>query len=640
MKQHEVSLVLGTAGHIDHGKTSLVQALTQIDCDRLVEEKKRGITIELGFAPLELPDGRVISLVDVPGHEKFIRQMVAGVTGIDAVLFVVAADEGVMPQTREHLDILKLLGIEKGIVVVTKTDLVDTELLELAFEDIRDLLKGTFLEHAPLVSVSAREGTHIDDLREEITRLLDEIQPRETGGPLFLPIDRAFAISGFGTVLTGTAYRGEIRPGQDISIIPLEKDGKVRGVQVHGHSVECALAGQRVAVNISGISVDELSRGDVLCEKDLFRTTRCLDVEFSLLPTSPHPLKHWQRVRLHLGTSDVLARVSLLDQKEILPGQKTLAQIVTEEPLVCLFAQPFVVRFYSPLQTIGGGFVLNPYGHKPRGAKIRQEYKKWLSQLATTGPARTERVPVILSKQKTITLQDLSELVQMLPITLRDALANNPQWGRCLGPGADTVVAGPVLESLVQAARDTLEAFHRENPFLRGMTVDLLIQQALRGVSPRTGRILLQEMIEEGFILQDGGKIKLPEFQSRDNAEFREKSQKILQLCRNRKFQLPELTELPETIKVSEEEMKLLLEKLRGDGEIVIVGRTFLLSREMEENLLNLLEKLDGPISLASVRDLTSSSRKFILPILEYFDGKGLTRRVGDKRILRKRNSA
>lgn len=638
MKQQEVSLVLGTAGHIDHGKTSLVQALTKVDCDRLREEKKRGITIELGFAPLQLPDGRVVSIVDVPGHEKFIRQMVAGVTGIDAVLFVVAADEGVMPQTREHLDILGLLGIEKGIVVVTKTDLVDPDLLELALEDIRDLLQGTFLEKAPLVSVSAREGTNIEHLREEITHLLDKIHPRETEGPLFLPIDRAFAISGFGTVLTGTAYRGEIRPGQDISIIPLQREGKVRGVQVHGHSVDAALAGQRVAVNISGVPVDEISRGDVLCEKGLFRTTQCLDVEFTLLPTSPNPLKHWQRVRLHLGTSDVLARISLLGQKEILPGEKALAQIVTEEPLVSLFAQPFVVRFYSPLQTIGGGIVLNPYGHKPRGAKIREDYQKWLTQLAKTGPAWAGRIPVILSKQKVITMQELSALVQMLPSALRKGLSDNPGWGKCLGSGAEMVVAGPVLESFIQVAQDTLEAFHRENPFLQGMTTDLLIQQAFRGISPRTGRILLQDMISEGLLVQDGTKLRLPDFKSRDNAEFKEKLQKILQLCLDRGFQLPELAEIPQAIEVSEEDMKLLLEKLREDGEIAIVGRTFLLSREMEERLLNLLEGLEGPISLAAVRDLTSSSRKFILPVLEYFDGKGLTRRVGDKRILRKRS--
>lgn len=637
MNQNELSIVLGTAGHIDHGKTALVKALTEVDCDRLREEKQRGITIELGFAPLQLADGRVVSIVDVPGHEKFIRQMVAGVTGIDAVLFVVAADEGVMQQTREHLDILRLLGISKGIVVVTKTDLVDPDLLEMALEDIHDLLQGTFLEQAPLVPVSARNGTNIEKLRKEITLLLDEIPSRKTEGPLFLPIDRAFAISGFGTVLTGTAYNGEIKPGQGISVVPLGKDGKVRGVQVHGHSVDSALAGQRVAVNISGISVDEISRGDVLCDKDLFRTTRCLDVEFTLLATAPNPLKHWQRIRLHLGTSDVLARISLLGQKEILPGEKALAQIVTEEPLVCLFAQPFVVRFYSPLQTIGGGIILNPYGHKPRGKKTREEYQEWLHKLAETGPAKAQRVSVLLSKQKVVTMEELSRVVQMLPVSLKKSLSGNPQWGKCLGSGNDMAVATPVYESLVQTVKDSLESFHSENPFLQGMTIDLLIQQAFRGILPRTGRILLQEMIDEGHISQDGTRIRLPDFQSRDNTEFRESAQKILQLCRDRGFQLPELAEMPQAIQVSGDDMKLLLEKLREDGEIAIVGRTFLLSREIEDRLLRLLEEMDGPISLAAIRDRTSSSRKFILPVLEYFDGQGLTRRVGDKRILRKR---
>ena len=280
MSRQEISLVLGTAGHIDHGKTSLVKALTSVDCDRLVEEKQRGITIELGFAPLELPDGKVVSIVDVPGHEKFIRQMVAGVTGIDAVIFVVAADEGVMPQTREHLDILRLLGIRKGIVAVTKTDLVDPELLELAMEDIRELLEGTFLEDAPMVAVSARDGSNIEAFKEELVQLLDGINPRETGGPLFLPVDRTFAVSGFGTVITGTAYSGEIRPGQEVSVIPAGMGGKVRGVQVHGQSVDRGLAWQRVAVNITGISVNDISRGDVICAKELFRPTPCIDVQF------------------------------------------------------------------------------------------------------------------------------------------------------------------------------------------------------------------------------------------------------------------------------------------------------------------------------------------------------------------------
>lgn len=637
MSRQEISLVLGTAGHIDHGKTSLVKALTSVDCDRLAEEKQRGITIELGFAPLELPNGKVVSIVDVPGHEKFIRQMVAGVTGIDAVIFVVAADEGVMPQTREHLDILRLLGIQKGIVAVTKTDLVDPELLELAMEDIRELLEGTFLEGAPMVAVSARDGSNIAAFKDELVQLLDGIKPREAGGPLFLPVDRTFAVSGFGTVITGTAYSGEIRTGQDVSIVPAGMEGKVRGVQVHGQSVTRGLAGQRVAVNVTGISVDDISRGEVLCERGLFRTSPCLDVEFTLLQNAPAPLKHWQRVRLHIGTSDVLARISLLGPKEIQPGERTLAQIVSEEPLVSLFDQPFVIRFYSPLRTIGGGRVLNPYGHKPRGGRARERYAEWLEKLADQIRA-TERISLILSRQRVISLEELAVLAQISTPELRAFLEQHPDLGRGLGPAGNLAVSGEAYSDWEGHIRETLAAFHETNPFLPGMLLDQLAQSALNDLPPKTGRLVLENVIREGTIVQEGPRGRLPDFRNLDSEEFREKTRRILELCRNRGFQLPELEEIPTETGITGEDLKVLLEKLREDGEAAIVGRTFLLSRELEENLVRLLETIEGPISLGAVRDLTSSSRKFILPVLEYFDSKGITRRVGDQRILRKKH--
>ncbi len=636
MSSQEISLVLGTAGHIDHGKTSLVRALTSVDCDRLSEEKQRGITIELGFAPLQLPDGRVVSIVDVPGHEKFIRQMVAGVSGIDAVIFVVAADEGVMPQTREHLDILKLLGIHRGIVAVTKTDLVDPELLELAMEDIRELLEGTFLETAPMVPVSAKEGANIDTFRDELVNLLDRIEPRESGGPLFLPVDRTFAISGFGTVVTGTAYSGDIQSGQDIAFVPAEKQGKVRGVQVHGQNVERALAGQRVAVNVTGISVDEISRGDVLCPRDLFCTTRCMDVDFALLPNAPAPLRHWQRVRLHIGTSDILARISLMGSKEIQPGQQAPAQLVTEEPVVSLFGQPFVVRFYSPLQTIGGGKVLNPYGHKPRGAKARTHYLKWLSDLSASSQTGKDRPPLILSRQTVISMKELSILTQIMPVELQRMLENHPEWGKCLGTGGNLVIAAEIREKYRERISQTLSTFHQGNPFLQGMPLDQVVQSSLSDLESRTARLLLEDMLEEGLFVQEGNRVKLPDFKCLDSEEFRKKIRKLLQFCLDREFQLPELEEIPRETGIPVEDVRILLEKLREEGKIAIVGRTFVLCQELELKLIDLLNQIEGPISLAAVRDRTSSSRKFILPVLEYFDSRGITRRVGDKRILRK----
>ncbi|MBQ9628270.1 MAG: selenocysteine-specific translation elongation factor, partial [Synergistaceae bacterium] len=410
----EISLVLGTAGHIDHGKTALINALTGINCDRLIEEKRRGITIELGFAPITLEDGRVVSVIDVPGHEKFIRQMVAGASGIDAALLVIAADESVMPQTREHLAIMNLLGVHEGLIAITKIDRIAGEegMLELVIDDVKEFVKGTFLEGKPIVPVSSVTGENLDELRREITALIDRVKTRPVSGAFFLPVDRAFVISGFGTVVTGTAYHGTAHPSDRIEVLPSGREGRIRTLQVHGKNVESAFAGQRVAANLAGIDIDEISRGDVVCHKGIFRATRCFEAMIKLMPEVREPLKHWQRVHVCTGTSEVLARVSLLRSKQIEPGDEEPAQLVLEEPVVCTYGQRFILRFYSPLITIGGGEIIFPYSYKPRGAASRAKILERILRLKEAGRDSESRFEYLINEAGSISRSESLQLIQ------------------------------------------------------------------------------------------------------------------------------------------------------------------------------------------------------------------------------------
>ncbi|MHB9291925.1 putative selenocysteine-specific elongation factor [Hollandina sp. SP2] len=362
----EYPFIFGTAGHIDHGKTALVRALTGVDCDRLEEEKRRGITIELGFAPLTLGNGKTVSIVDVPGHERFIRQMAAGAAGMDAAMLVIAASEGVMPQTREHLDILHILGVKFGLVALTKKDLVDDETLELAIAEAVEVIRGTCLEAAPIIPVSSVTGEGVSRIREEMERILDTIPPRKGFGAFFLPIDRVFSQKGFGTVVTGTSYQGSISVGEEVAIMPSGAVGKVRSLQTHGANINAVPPGQRAAINLSSVSQDQLERGDAVCAKGAFIATGCMNTWLDVLPSAPKGVTHWQRVRLHVGTTDVIARVSLLNMKgdkkkpAILPGSGGPAQLLTESKITVTAGQRFVIRFYSPLLTIGGGGLCCP----------------------------------------------------------------------------------------------------------------------------------------------------------------------------------------------------------------------------------------------------------------------------------------
>jgi len=635
----EYPVVLGTAGHIDHGKTTLVRALTGVDCDRLREEKKRGITIELGFAPLELPGGRVVSVVDVPGHERFIRQMVAGAAGIDGVIFTVAADEGVKAQTREHLEILGLLGVEKGVIAVTKADVVDDELLELAIEEIREEVRGTFLEKMPVVAVSALRGTGLEKLRNLIAEMVGSLRMKTPEGAFFMPVDRAFRVKGFGTVVTGTAYRGKVRVNDTLEIMPLGKRTYVRSIQVHDKPVDESTAGQRTAISLADVSMEDLSRGDVLCAEGIYRPTQCLDVTLKLLPSAGEPLKHWQRVRLHTGTSDVLARISLLDRKTIEPGAEGFAQLFPEDPIVASINQAFIIRFYSPLRTIGGGRILSPEGTRTKGKKSRESYRKFLEALSETHNA-DERLRLFLLRQKYGTIADLAVKTQEEEKTLSQKLSGMEQKGEVVlfnAPDLDVMISS-FYSGIASSAKETLEALHKGQPENPGMTAEDLSKVLPGDFHPRTARKVIEKLVADGYLEETSQRLHLPGFAPEKEGVVNERANAILKFCSKKGVNMADVEELQKVLKIQEKQLKEVLDMLKVQKKIFTLQGGYVIDRQTLSKVVEMLAEIEGDITIGTVRDATGSSRKFILPILELLDSMGVTRRIQEKRILRKRS--
>ena len=506
----ETTIVFGTAGHIDHGKTTLIKALSGVDCDRLSEEKRRGITIELGFAPLTLPSGRIVSVVDVPGHERFIRQMVAGATGIDAVILVISADEGVMPQSREHLEILSLLGIKEGLIAITKADLVDEEMLELVKSDVEDLVKGTFLERKPMICVSSTKGMNLDRLLEVIDGTVDRIKPRDTDGPFFMPIDRSFPIAGFGTVVTGTVYKGKTQIGDTLDVLPLGKNSKVRSIQVHGKAVQEALAGQRSALNLPNIKSTELERGDVACSSGLFKTTQCLDVKLTLLASTPEPLKHWQQVHLHIGTSETMARVALLKDTKLLPNDEAFGQLVLKEPLVAHMGQRFIIGHIHLLGTIEEAKFFS-LTIKTEGKKARTELLAFRQACPSKSSCRT--ICSNLRKDWPSSFNEAIILSQLTPEQLKLTLNKAGALGIIFIESGEQplLMSLPYYEGLTRSLQDILNRFHEKNSHLAGMKASDLIAALEISLTKRQCQELLRLFVNRGLIETDGEIVRLPE---------------------------------------------------------------------------------------------------------------------------------
>ena len=633
----EKHIIIGTAGHVDHGKTQLVKRLTGVDTDRLKEEKERGISIELGFAPLDLPSGLRAGLVDVPGHERFVKHMLAGAAGIDLVLLVVAADEGVMPQTREHLDIIQLLGIKKGIVVLTKKDLAEEDLLLLVEEEVRELTAGTSLADAPLVAVSSVTGEGIEELLALIDRMVQEVPEKEAAGRARLPIDRVFTIAGFGTVVTGTLFSGRIRVGDTLEVLPLRREVRVRNLQVHGVKVEEAWAGQRVAVNLSGVATQEIERGSVLAAPGYLTPSFRLDVQLRLLPHLDKGIKNWARVRFHLGTKEALGRVLLLETEELLPGEAAYAQMVMEEPVVAAARDRFVLRAYSPMYTIGGGEVIDPAAPKRRRFRSAE-----IEQLATRQKGSPQEVvlQVLASSAVPLAAGELEKKSGLLAEEAAAALESLQQEGKVTVlpvEGTPHFVHSSVYAEWQSDLGEALLRFHQQYPLRPGASKEEIRSRHFAFLPAKVFNALLQSWEERGVISVRGQSVAVAGHKPALSPEQEKMAELIRQRFREGGIQPPDAAALRSETGLKPEEMEELLGFCLQQGWLAKIGEGFYFDRETVEKAREALTAYlqeHGAVSVAEARDLLGGSRKYILPLLEYFDREKVTRRVGDKRVL------
>ena len=628
-------VVVGTAGHIDHGKTSLVKALTGTDTDRLPEEKARGITIDLGFAFLEEPDGLTIEIVDVPGHERFVKNMLAGVGGIDLAMLVIAADEGVMPQTREHLAICSLLRVRTGLVVLTKTDMVEADWIELVRDDVAAVVRGTFLEGAPVVAVSAKTGAGLEELRATLRTLAATVPQRGTEQLARLPIDRVFTIKGFGTVVTGTLAAGALGVEDRVEVFPRGLVAKVRGLQTHGRAVERALAGQRTAVNLQGLERAAVERGDVIGHAGTLLAATLVDGTLELLADAPRPLRTRDRVRFHTGTSEIMARVLLCETTELAPGGRAFARFRLEGPLVALPGDRFVVRSYSPIVTIGGGTLLDV---DPARMRLKAPARLGhLRTLETGSPEEVVEEHVRHAGMGGVRLGALAARVPFGPTKSRALLETLLANGRVIAIDrewfvhADSVAR---LRGLIQAA---LERFHRTQPLRPGMSREELRGRG-GGADERVFAHVLGVLDAEGVVRIDRDKVRLGSHEVRLSPEQKTAVDRVEREFREAEASPPSPAEALARAGVKGDEDHDLFQVLIESRRLVRVKESLFFHADALEAIQGKLVALlreRKEIGPGDIKDLLGISRKFAIPLLEFFDARRVTTRVGERRVLR-----
>lgn len=629
------SLILGTAGHIDHGKTQLIKALTGTDTDRLAEEKKRGISIELGFANLRLPSGRTLGVVDVPGHERFVKNMVAGATGIDIVLLVVAADDGVMPQTREHLAIIDLLGIERGVVAITKSDLADQDWIELVKEEVTGLLGGSSLSGAPIVAVSSKSGEGLDELREVLDALAEESASRPSDEPFRLPVDRVFTMAGAGTVITGTLWSGKVSIDDEIEVLPSRALTRARSVQVHGSSVESAVAGQRVAINLAGLPKDKVARGDVLQTPGYVTPSRLIDAQLKLLPYWRKPLANQTRVHVHHGTSEIIARVVVLGADEIKPGDAGFVQLKLEDFLSARYGDKFIVRSYSPTETMGGGIVLdsNPSRHRRRDAKVMQRLEALLRKdaawlvAATLGESMTPLSTAEIAALTQLDAPKVSSVIQSMDDVRKLSVEGKPYFW-----------TGAAFEKATKAFEERLLGFHRKEPTAVGIDKQVLKARLMKSARPKVYDAVLGQLAEAGTLVIDGPLVRHPTASAGALKEQADVSAGLVELLARQGMAPEGPRELAASVGKPPELVKSMLGKVVTQGTVVKVAADLYFSADTIEAVAEKLTeylRANERIKASEFRDLIGTTRKYAVPLLEYFDSTGLTRRDGDFRLLK-----
>ena len=630
-------LILGTAGHIDHGKTALIRALTGIDTDRLKEEKERGITIELGFAYLDLPSGIRLGIVDVPGHERFVKNMVAGAGGIDMVGLVVAADEGVMPQTVEHLNILKLLDVHTGLVVITKADLADGDFIDLVEEELAEFVSGTFLEGAPVVRVSSTTGTGLDRLVSILDELTGRVKARRTSGTFRLPVDRVFSMKGFGTVITGTLLSGGIKTGEEVAVMPRGMKAKVRGIQVHGEQKPEAVAGSRTALNLSGMDRDQLERGDVLISPGTIEPTYMVDVLLMNLADAP-PLKNRTKVRFHAGTSEIMAHVVLLNRDVLGPGDEAPAQIRLTEPAVLIPGDRFVLRSLSPATTVGGGEALNAHPKKHR--RFSEEVLVDIDRLMSGG--HVEHIEIFLKNAGPpgATAREMAAWVGIPENQSREFLGELASAGSAVIVDADKFryVARGEVERLGELLVARLKAHHEAQPTRPGISKEELLSKMPWGVDARLMTRLLEGLTKAGRITLAGDTVALSGHRVSIKDDEAHIASRAAELIRAGGLSPPSTQELAENLGSPEQNIKKLLSAVSHDGSIVKVKDTLYFGADHLTDLKGRLVaflKEKNELTTQDFKEMTGATRKYTIPLLEYFDGQKVTMRVGDVRKLR-----
>jgi len=632
-------IILGTAGHIDHGKTSLIKALTGVDTDRLKEEKQRGITIELGFAHFELPGGQILGIVDVPGHEKFVKNMVAGATGIDLVALVIAADEGVMPQTREHLEICELLKTRHGLVVLTKIDMVESDWLELVREDVFEYLSETFLADSPMVEVSSVTGQGLEELTEVLDKMSQEIPEKEAGHIFRVPVDRVFTMKGFGTVITGTSVSGKIRTGDEITIYPQGVSSRIRGLQVHNREVNDARAGLRTAVNLQGVEKAVIRRGDVLATKDSLRPTYMVDVSLDLLPSAPRKVKNRTRVRFHSGTTEIMARVVLLDREELKPGESCFAQIRLDEPTAVLKNDRYVLRSYSPVRTIGGGEVLNALpGRKKK--RFSDPVLMEMKSLHTGELSELIELFVSLGRFQGVEQGELPFLTNTGKKKLDDILKKLMAQKRLAQYDKErgALIHADFLQKAKEEILDTLSRYHKDYPLKVGLLKEELRSRTTGSKNPKLFNHIVNQLILEDVIVQEKEIVRLKDHQVTLALDQEETRQKLGKLYSKSGLQPPYVKEWKDEFPGNTGPE--ILEVMAKEGVLLKATEELYFDREAIENLEGRLVdflKEHGEIATPQFKEMTGTSRKYTIPLLEYFDRAQVTVRVGDSRILRKK---
>lgn len=626
------NIIIGTAGHVDHGKTALIKALTGIETDRIKEEKKRGITIELGFAYLDLPDGEKAGIIDVPGHEKFVKNMLAGAGGIDLALLVVAADEGFMPQTREHLGILSLLNISEGIIVVTKKDMVDEDWLEIVCDEVRQEVQGTFLENAQIIPVSSYTGEGIEQLRQAIFTMIDQkTQIKNLDVPFRIPVDRIFSVEGFGTVITGTLIEGTMKVGDPVTVYPSRIESRIRNLQVHSQDVQEAYAGQRVAVNLAGLKKTDLNKGDVIAVPDSMHTTMMIDIHLTVLKDCDREIRNATRLHLYHGARDILCKIVLLDRDSVGAGESCYAQLRLEEEIAVKTGDRFVLRFYSPVETIGGGVILdsNPFKHKRNDATVLESLK-----LKEGGSDREKISAALRDYSARFETLDFLQIQTGIPKEQFDQQINKLIKDKVAFRVSDNVVIHTdYLNRLKDSAVKLLESYHKENPLREGMKKDEFRNKLIKYEDISVVDKITDSLVNRKLLKYVNNCVALADFEVQQDNNQQEIENAFLQGGFSPESPDQIAARFPKV-----KNFKQVLESLVNTGKLVRVEEKILLHADYYNKALTLAKEhvdQNGQITLAEMRDLMGASRKFAVAVLEYWDKRGITKKVGDARTFK-----